>query len=84
MHSKGYIYRYMPDHPQASNGYVLEHRLVAERKLGRYLRPEEVVHHINGIKDDNRPENIAVFAQTGEHSKHHAKLKAQQQTQNTA
>jgi hypothetical protein len=57
--SAGYIYAFTPDHPAASKyGYVLEHRLVVERTLGRYLTRGESVHHINGIKDDNRPENL--------------------------
>lgn len=58
----GYVLIYAPAHPRSRrNNYVLEHVLVAEQKLGRRLQPEEIVHHLNGIRDDNRPENISVL-----------------------
>lgn len=66
----GYVLVRKPDHPQAVNGYVREHRLVAEEMLGRYLDPDEVVHHIDGDKQNNAPENLEVFQSNGEHLKH--------------
>ena len=63
----GYIQVYMPEHPGRKGKYVLEHRLVMEKHLGRYLLPNEVVHHKNGVKDDNRIENLEVFQSNAEH-----------------
>jgi hypothetical protein len=67
----GYVKTYSPNHPHNVDKYVFEHRLVAEKELGRYLTSEEVVHHINGIKDDNRPKNLYVFSNMSEHVKFH-------------
>jgi len=59
--SKGeYVLILAPEHPYAVNGYVLEHRLVVEKRIGRHLSPEEIVHHLNGIPNDNRDENLVV------------------------
>lgn len=66
----GYWYVKRKDHPHGGKqGYVAEHRLVMEEKIGRYLKPEEVVHHINGDRADNRLENLQLFESHGQHTK---------------
>lgn len=71
----GYILSRCPEHPHAlPNGYVLLHRLILENHLKRHLEPEEIVHHINGIRDDNRVENLEIHSNSEHMSLHTAKL----------
>lgn len=61
--SSGYVLVQSPLHPAAqANGYVPEHRLAMEQIIGRPLLPEETVHHKNGIRTDNRPENLELWS----------------------
>ena len=72
--SYGYIVILQPEHPRANKtGYVAESILVMEHHIGRYLTKEELVHHINRIRDDNRIENLELFKDDLAHKKHHAK-----------
>lgn len=54
----GYVLLYLPTHPKASRGYIYEHRLVWEQGHGHQLPDDWDVHHLNGIHDDNRLENL--------------------------
>jgi hypothetical protein len=73
-----YVLVYSPKHPNANiqgKGYVRRARLVMEKKIGRYLKKNEVIHHINGIKDDDRPENLVILSNSAHLSLHHKNTK---------
>lgn len=69
--ANGYIEVHMPEHHRArGNDYVFEHIVVVEMKLGRQLEPGETVHHVDGNKQNNNPENLEVLTRS-EHSRLH-------------
>ena len=70
--SKGYVMVYCGERDGANkSGDIPQHRLVAEEFWRRELNRDEVVHHINGIRDDNRPENLWVFNRKEHRRMHH-------------
>lgn len=72
--SRGYVYLLRPEHPFANTkGYVAEHRLVAEKTIGRLLRNDEIVHHIDEDRGNNDPSNLQVMTQREHVRLHHSK-----------
>lgn len=79
----GYIEIRAKDHPRATRrGYVREHILVAEKAIGRYLPIVAEVHHVNGVKDDNRTTNLVICENASYHTLLHARMKAYRATGN--
>ena len=75
----GYRMIHSPNHPNANiRGYVLEHRLVMGNAIGRFLKNDEVVHHKNGDRLDNRIENLELMTR-GEHTAMHQKERLSRQ-----
>lgn len=72
----GYIWIKNRNHPFCNpRGYIKRSRLIMEQKIGRFLKPKEVVHHINKIRDDDRPKNLQLFKNISKHIKFHRSLK---------
>ena len=71
--SDGYISIYFPSHPKSSSdGYIMEHVLMMECFIGRWLNDDEVVHHKNGDRADNRKENLELMT-ASDHMSFHMK-----------
>jgi hypothetical protein len=71
---EGYRYLLLPRHPRAKSkkGYVAEHVLVMEAVLGRFLKPHEIVHHVDENKLNNKIGNLRLFKSRQEHLNYHA------------
>jgi hypothetical protein len=65
---RGYVFILASNHPNAKYGRVLEHRLVVEKIIGRYLLPYEEVHHL-GERNDNRPQMLVAFMNKSAHQR---------------
>jgi len=65
-----------PEHPRNNSYYIFEHILIIEKYLGRYLFKNEVVHHKNGIRNDNRIENLEIKTKS-QHARDHFMNKLQ-------
>jgi hypothetical protein len=72
----GYVFLWMPSHPKAtSTGYVLEHRVIAEKAFGKPLPDKAIVHHANGDGYDNRRSNLVICENDAYHKLLHLRKK---------
>ena len=81
INKKGHVLILKKDHPLADkSGYVLGHRYIMCEHLGRILRKDEIVHHKNGIKTDNRIENLEIMTNSQHTILHHKGSKRSKET----
>ena len=81
LNKKGHVLILRKGHPLADkNGYVLEHRYVVCEHLGRILSKNEIVHHKNGVKTDNRIENLEIMTNADHTILHHTGRKRSKET----
>jgi hypothetical protein len=81
MTKHGYIMEYHPDHPRADKkGYVFAHIVAYERHTGTTVPEGFVVHHINGLKADNSPQNLAMITREEHTVLHHIGRKRSKET----
>jgi len=73
--SLGYVYVYKPEHPRAVQNYVRRSHLVVEEFIGRYLKPNEIVHHIDFNKSNDNINNLMIFKSNREHILFHQKIR---------
>lgn len=78
----GYVMLVIKTHPHSceTHGVIFEHRVVVEESLGRYLTEDEIIHHKNEIKDDNRLENLEVTNRAKHTIYHHVGVKRSEET----
>lgn len=79
--AKGYRQILMPEHPRADRtGYVMEHIVVWENATGSTLPDSCVIHHLNGVKTDNRIENLCAMQRGAHTTFHHTGAKRSEET----
>lgn len=79
--NKGYVMEYHPDHPRADKkGYVFAHIVAYEKHVGTRVPDGYVVHHINGLKSDNSPQNLAMITREEHTILHHIGKKRSKET----